>query len=83
MKQFHENRIIDTWMKGSLVFVSVHLIILAVMAFQQRSLVPFNVFFILDLHLYFPQLLDSALSTVFSALIVISVFGFFYYRGVR
>lgn len=83
MKQLHDNRIIDTWMKGSLVFVATHLVILAFMAIQQQSLTPFNVFFILDLHVFFPQLLESALSTMFSALIVVGVFGFFYYRRVR
>lgn len=83
MKQFHKNRFIDVWMKGSLVFVAIHLVILAYMAIQQRSLTPLNVFFVLDLHLYFPQLIDSVFGTAFSTLIVVSIFGFFYYRGVR
>jgi len=83
MKKFHNNRIIDAWMKGSLVFVALHLIILGIMAVQQWSFAPLNVFFILDLYLYFPQILDSALSTALSTLIMVSVFGFFYYRGVR
>lgn len=70
-------------MKGSLVFVAIHIVILAFMAIQQWSLIPFNVFFILDLHLLFPHLLDSPFNTAFSTLIVVGVFGFFYYRGVR
>ena len=79
LKQLHTNKYIDTWIKGTLVFVVSHLLILVLMAIEQKSFIPLNVFFILDLHLYFPALIESSLGSVLSFVLVASVFGIFYF----
>jgi hypothetical protein len=75
-----KNKYIRVWVKGTLVFVISHLLILVYLSLKDQSLLPLNLFYILDLHLLFPRIIEGTMSTVLSFAIVFSVFGFFYWR---
>ena len=83
MERFHQNTVLDALMKCILVFASIHIVILFFNAVMARSLLPFNIFYILNIQELSPTRFQDFAGNLMSMTIIFGVFFFFYYRNIK
>ena len=74
-------RLKSALIKSILVFATLHIVILIYLAVTTGNLTYINVFSILDLQVFFPGIEQGVASSAISALIVATIFMWFYSKG--
>jgi hypothetical protein len=78
MKQLHENRYIDAFIKTILLFAGIHIVLLAVHAVVHQRYESLNLFHILQLNLFFPEIVYGGSWFVLGIVVLVAVYSIMY-----
>jgi len=79
MKQVQKNKYIDAFKKLILFSAISHIILLILYSIINRTIIPLNYFNILDLDLFFPNIINGHFSQIFSVITVAIIYWIIYF----
>jgi hypothetical protein len=80
MNQISKNRYLDAALKTLLVLAVIHFILLITYSVTTVSFSELNLFNIIELYLFLPNISKGLVSGIASAIIVVGMYLFFYFK---